>query len=68
MRNHPAEGARLVSPTPLNELTPVILQHQERWDDSLPPREVLRRIEEGRGTQFDPELADSFLALHRPLR
>lgn len=104
MRNHPAEGARLVSPTPLNDLTPMILQHHERWDgggypvglkrseiceearvlaladaydamicrrryhDPLPPREVLRRIEEGRETQFDPELADSFLTLHRPLR
>ena len=32
MRNHPAEGARLVSPTPLNDLTPMILQHHERWD------------------------------------
>ena len=32
MRNHPAEGARLVSPTPLNDLAPMILQHHERWD------------------------------------
>ena len=104
MQKHPAEGARLISVTLLNDLTPIILQHHERWDgggypyglkaseiceearvlaladaydamicrrryhDPLPQREVLRRIEEGRGTQFDPELTDSFLSLHRLLR
>ena len=32
MQKHPAEGARLISVTLLNDLTPIILQHHERWD------------------------------------
>ncbi len=33
MHNHPAESALLVSPTLMNDLIPMILQHHERGDD-----------------------------------
>ncbi len=104
MEEHPVLGERILAPTELEEVLPLVRHHHERWDGAGYPdglrgpqipvgarilavcdafeamtaarpyrgprtfEAAVREIEEGAGSQFDPEVAGAFVRMVTHLR
>jgi putative two-component system response regulator len=58
------EAARIVAIVDVYDA----LTHDRAYRDELPEKEVLRMMQEGRGTHFDPRLLDIFMSLLPEMR